>query len=208
MTEEIWKDIPGFENKYQVSNIGHIRSLNYKRTGKCKIMKTPIDNTEYLQITLCKNNKKYKYKVHQLVALVFIPNPNNYPQVNHKNEIKTDNRVENLEWCTPKYNNNYGTHNARVSATKKSKFTNGEYEYIKLLGRENNHFRAFGNQVFYCIEDDIAFTSSTSAAEYLKEKYKLMSKISSIACHIVRVVRHKRNTAYNKHFKLIPPKGV
>ena len=109
MKEEIWKDIKGYEGKYQISNMGRVKSLNYRNTGKEKIMK-PYDNGHgYLKIKLCKDGKVKKYRINRLVALAFLENPNSLPEVNHKNEDKTDNRVENLEWCSRSYNVNYGT---------------------------------------------------------------------------------------------------
>ena len=89
--------------------------MNYKHTGREKIMKLYKQRKGYMLIYLHKNGYKKGYSVHRLVAEAFIPNPNNLPQVNHKNEIKDDNRLENLEWCDTKYNINYGTRNERVA---------------------------------------------------------------------------------------------
>ena len=101
---EIWKEIKGYEGLYEVSNQGNIRSL---KTGK---LRKPKNNFGYLRINLCKNNVVKFHMVHRLVAETFIENNDqNLTQVNHKNENKQDNRVENLEWCDAKYNNNYGT---------------------------------------------------------------------------------------------------
>lgn len=119
--EEIWKDIPGFEGLYQVSNFGRIKSLNYRKTGKEHILKFGKNPKGYSRTTLFKNGETRYYLTHRLVAQAFIPNPDNLPEINHKNEIKTDNRVENLEWCTNQYNINYGTRNKRRSET----LTNG-----------------------------------------------------------------------------------
>ena len=116
-TTEIWKTIPEFPN-YQVSNKGNVKSLNYLRTGKEKILKPFKNKDGYLQVYLHKNGKRKFMLVHRLVAITFIPNTNNFPQVNHRNEIKEDNRVENLEFCDARYNVNYGTRNERDSKTQ------------------------------------------------------------------------------------------
>lgn len=118
---EIWKDIKGYENLYQVSNLGRVKSLN---SGK--IRKTSKERCGYISIALSKNGIKKQYKVHRLVAQAFLQNPYRLPQVNHKDENKTNNNVENLEWCTPKYNVNYGTAIKRrvdkqMNNTKRSK---------------------------------------------------------------------------------------
>ena len=96
------KDIINFEN-YQISDDGRVWSKKSNKWLK------PIDVNGYKQASLYKNGKEYKRLVHRLVAEAFIPNPNNYEEINHINEDKSDNRVENLEWCTQSYNINYGT---------------------------------------------------------------------------------------------------
>lgn len=115
LPKQIWKDIPGYEGKYQVSNTGRVRSLNYRRTGKTKMLKQSINKHGYKIIMLSKNGKCKTWQVHRLVALVFIPNPNNYPVINHKDENPSNNTVWNLEWCTQEYNINYGTRNEKAS---------------------------------------------------------------------------------------------
>lgn len=96
------KDIINFEN-YQISDDGRVWSKKSNKWLK------PIDVNGYKKASLYKNGKEYQRLVHRLVAEAFIPNPNNYDEINHINEDKSDNRVENLEWCTPNYNINYGT---------------------------------------------------------------------------------------------------
>lgn len=107
MIEE-WREVPGYEGLYEVSDWGRIR-----RNGK--ILKTRNNGHGYLHVDLCKNGLVKTINIHRLVALAFLQNPNNYPQINHIDEDKTNNAVENLEWCDAKYNSNYGTRNKRVS---------------------------------------------------------------------------------------------
>lgn len=113
--EEIYKDIEGYEGLYQVSNLGNVKSLvNNKGVAREKVLKPFINSDGYKRVILCKNNTIKGLKIHRLVAKSFIENPNNYPCVNHKDECKTNNVVSNLEWCTHKYNINWGTRNARA----------------------------------------------------------------------------------------------
>lgn len=117
-TEEVWRDVVGYEGLYQVSNIGRVKRLAHTReispkgykqivSYKEKII-SPCRTDRYIQLQLSKNGKKQPVLVHRLVAEAFIPNPNNLPCVNHKDENKHNNCADNLEWCTQKYNLNYG----------------------------------------------------------------------------------------------------
>ena len=117
--EEIFLDIKGFEGLYQISNKGRVKSLKNNKTKKEKLLKLDINSNGYLQVDLYKNNKKKRFYIHRLVAQAFIENPNNYTYVNHKDECKTNNVVTNLEWCTNKYNSNYGTRNERIGKALK-----------------------------------------------------------------------------------------
>ena len=118
--KEIWKDILGYEGKYQVSNWGRVKSLNYRNTGKEGILKGVANGNGYLEVILFKEGKGKHYRINRLVAQAFLPNPDNLPEVNHKDEDKQNNCVENLEYCSKLYNINYGTGSKR-SAEKRSK---------------------------------------------------------------------------------------
>ena len=107
---EIWKNIEGYEN-YQISNYGRVKSLWYNRE---KILKSEIIRGGYLRVCLCQDGKKTMKLVHRLVAEAFLENPQNLPEVNHKDECKTNNQVSNLEWCDRKYNNNYGKKKQKI----------------------------------------------------------------------------------------------
>lgn len=130
--EEIWKDIEGFEGYYQVSNFGNVRSLDrYVKNPygtlslrKRKINKQRYDKDGYKQVNLSKDGKNKYYFVHRLVAQAFLPNPNNYPIINHIDEVKDNNCVDNLEWCTVKYNTNYGNCPQNISNGLKGKHIN------------------------------------------------------------------------------------
>lgn len=148
--EEIWKDIKGYEGKYQVSSIGRVKSL--KRTlspgyyGKGRtteeMLLRPFANQQgYLRVQLSKNSQRKKYMVHRLVAEAFIPNPNNYKCINHKDETHTNNNVDNLEWCTHKYNSNYGTLKERLSAINLNH--PAKSKRVEQLDKKGNHIAFF-----------------------------------------------------------------
>ena len=104
MIEEIWKDIPNYENSYQVSNLGRVKSLGNKSNHKKEIILKQSNVMNYQCVSLRKNNKAKMFKIHRLVAQTFIPNPSNLPQVNHKDGNKLNNKLNNLEWCTASEN--------------------------------------------------------------------------------------------------------
>lgn len=171
MNEE-WRDIKGYEGKYQVSNLGRVRSLNYHRENREEILSNIPNKEGYLQVSLYKNGKSKPFYIHKLVALYFIENPNNYKEVNHKDENKSNNKASNLEWCTREYNLNYGTRTQRVSE--------------KLKG--SNHP---SSRKIKCITTGREFNCIKEAAEY----YKLTD---SQVNHITNCCRGKRKSA-GKH---------
>lgn len=122
--EEIWKPVVGYEGLYEVSNFGRVRSVDHYvhhyrgglKVVRGRILKPSFSGTGYLQVRL--GAKSNNHLVHRLVAEAFIPNPDNLPQVNHKDEDKTNNCVENLEWCSAKYNSNYGDRTRKTSVAK------------------------------------------------------------------------------------------
>lgn len=126
--EEIWKDVVGFEGLYKVSNYGRVFSVKSDLVLKeVRIFR----NRKYLGVSLY-NGKFHTKPIHRLVAEAFIPNPNEYPQVNHIDENTMNNRVDNLEWCTSKQNNNHGTRNQRISISeinspKKNRYRISQY---------------------------------------------------------------------------------
>lgn len=126
------KDIEGYEGIYKISNLGNVMSCErYVKVGgggtrrvKQRLLKPYKSTGGYLQVNL-NNDGEFKPKlIHRLVAIAFIPNPNNLPEVNHKDEDKENNAVENLEWCTPKYNANYGLRNQKMIENKRNTSVN------------------------------------------------------------------------------------
>lgn len=150
MEIEVWKPIEGYEGIYEVSSFGRVRSLdrivdfgneNYSRQMLCKgkIMKGSISRNGYIYVSLCLPNEKARAYIHRLVAKAFISNPNGYNVVNHKDENKKNNNVLNLEWCTTKYNLNYGTgvERARLKRLNNEKLSKKIAQYTldgKLVG--------------------------------------------------------------------------
>lgn len=125
---EVWKTIEGFEGLYEVSNTSKIRSVDHfvkcnsgKRLIKGKELKPCDRGNGYMFVTLGKDGKQYNMSLHRAVAQAFIPNPENLPEINHKDENPANNLLDNLEWCDRTYNNNYGTRTLRASISKNKK---------------------------------------------------------------------------------------
>jgi hypothetical protein len=157
MLEE-WKDVVGYEGLYEVSNTGKVRSLDrivfqknmyktIKRIYPGRLLSQKKDEYGYYDVGLSKNGKIRTYRTHRIVAQAFIPNEKNLPQVNHKDENPSNNHADNLEWCTAKYNVNYGTRTERMSKTNTGrKFSEERKRHIseslkgKRAGASNNMF--------------------------------------------------------------------
>lgn len=151
--KEIWKPVKGYEDLYEVSNLGRVRSLERRgaygfKSGERTMSLNNKDG--YIYASLCKDGKYKKYYVHRLVAQAFIPNPHNLPCVNHKDESRNNNCASNLEWCTYSYNINYGTGNKKRSRSHSKPImatviNTGEVEHYassaeagKTIGGHNN----------------------------------------------------------------------
>lgn len=164
--EEIWKDVVGYEGLYKVSNLGRVKSLkrinSYGRTVPGKILKPhPNIKSGYLCVNLYKNDKPTMIPIHRLVAIAFIPNPQNLPQVGHKDETRTNNNVDNLEWVTNKENANTPKRKERLREINTGKKTSDEIK--QKLSEKMSKIK--GRQ-FMC--NGIYFKSATNLAKYLE----------------------------------------
>lgn len=166
MEEEIWKDIAGYEGYYQVSNLGRVKALErvYKqrngltgrdnyRTYPEQMMFVEVDKDGYLKTRLSKDGKQKKFFIHRLVALNFIPNPDNKPEVNHKSGVKDDNRLDNLEWVTTSENQRHAISNKLYVTAKgedagAAKLTEKEVREIHKLYSEGGVSQAYLGKLF------------------------------------------------------------
>ncbi len=114
---EIWRDIDGYEGHYQVSSYGNVRSVKKEPY----VLKGDYQSNGYKRVYLWKDGRKENRLVHRLVALSFLPNPNGYTDVNHIDEVKSNNNYENLQWCTHIYNMNYGNVRQKISNANKGR---------------------------------------------------------------------------------------
>ena len=141
---EVWKDVVGYENLYQVSNLGNVKRVGSFRGVNKKYINTyltPKDNGKgYLRIKLSKDGKGKMFMLHRLISIAFIDNPNNYNVVNHKDSNKLNNNIDNLEWCTQSYNVIHSVNNNRwtqVNKVGKGYFKDGNKYYARVTYKRN-----------------------------------------------------------------------
>ena len=130
---------------YDICDDGTVISLCYRRGNKEHPMAPHKDTKGYYQVGLRNDKGKKMLVVHRLVAMAFLPNPNNYEQVNHKDENKTNNCVDNLEWCDVKYNNNYGTRNERMAKTLKGMPKPHFHKKVEQISADGLHIAFYGS---------------------------------------------------------------
>lgn len=177
--EEIWKDIPGYEGYYQVSNFGRIKHCaisskpgtgNYAREER--LIHPNKNNLGYYLASLYKGGKRKFMLVHRAVAMAFIPNPRGLPHVNHIDSNPTNNNVLNLEWCTPSQNakHSYDTNNRRAKMNWKAGGQNHSAKAVCMLDKTNGNIV----KTFECIMDAEREMGilNTSIVHCLKGKYK------------------------------------
>jgi len=176
---EIWKDIKGYEGKYQVSNFGRVKSVERFRVGNKgaktlvpeRIRIQSVKSNGYNEVTLWSNAKNINAKVHRLVAVAFIDNSDNKPTVNHKNGIKTDNRVENLEWATRSENSQHSWDNwmqRSVLLGKNGGLHPASIAVIK-MDSNNNELRKYNSVIEASLD---VGCSSTHICSCCKGKYE------------------------------------
>ena len=215
MKEEIWKDIEGYEGYYQISNMGRVKSL--ERTVRCnrgyrtvpeKILEGSKNTYGYLQVELCQEAKKNYCTIHRLVAQAFLDNSEGYKEINHKDEDKTNNCVENLEWCDRSYNTNYGTRNQR--AGEKLRGRKHSEETIKKIA-EKLRGRKLSEETIKKIAEKQRNNSRTSKPVYSVDKVtgeikEYPSAKEAERCtgiyhgSIIRCCRGERNSAGGFHW--------
>lgn len=176
--QEVWRDIKGYENLYQISNFGNVKSIR-----RNMVMKQSKNVWGYPTVSLYKDKNEKRYAIHRLVGLNFIENPLNKPEINHIDGNKENNRVENLEWCTR-------------SENMKHSFANGLEKPVYMYGEDNVRSKAMKQ---YTLDGKYVqtFESGGIASRYLKDKLNLKSDIESIRSSLLRCCRHdKRFKAY------------
>jgi hypothetical protein len=167
---EQWKQIPGFEGLYLVSNTGKIKSLRKWKRGGCPdeyILNPTVANNGYYQVTLYDGSSRKKFQVHRLVASAFVNNPNGYDFVNHIDEDKLNNLASNLEWCTTAYNNSFGTARLRQSITSGQKVDQFLPNGIHLATYESVGVASFITKISSRMIKQCCFGKTVTAAGFM-----------------------------------------
>lgn len=179
MDKEVWKDVKGYDGLYQVSNLGRIKSVR-----KNMILSPFINTRGRYQARFKVKGKIARPFIHRLVAEAFIPNPNNLPEINHKDENKLNNNVSNLEWCTTKYNSNYGTRNKRIGESNRK---NGTYDrQAKERSYIINQYDLNGNFI-----------------KQWKSATEIQRSIGYLKSNILRCCHGKTKTAYGYKWSIV-----
>jgi len=167
---EIWKDIKNYEGLYQVSNWGRVKSLGNGKSNNSKerVIQPIKSKYGYLQVGLHKNGKMKTFKVHRLVATAFLENQENKPEVNHIDEDKTNNSVENLEWVWHRDNCNHGTHNERVAKA----LTNGKQSKLVLQFTLDGEFVREWSSIAECGRNGFYSSAVCNCCQGKKPQYK------------------------------------
>ena len=201
--KEIWKTIPNFEKDTEVSNLGNVRRIDSK-TGKYIKRSIHKDKDGYLHVCLKKlSNNRYTHQgIHRLVAMAFIPNPNNLPQINHKDENKQNNYTSNLEWCTPKYNQNYGNRNKKSSESLKGRTLSEETKKKMSKSHIGIHLGSLSPKYDTGYKIQCLETGEINTVRYFSEKIaKEQNKNpKSIMPDIHRCIVGKRKSASGFHW--------
>lgn len=164
---EEWKNVIGYEGLYEVSDKGNVR--NIRRNTLLRLSKNCYG---YIQVNLYKNGIRTGLRVHRLVAQAFIENPDNLPEVNHRDEDKTNNRVDNLEWCTAKYNTNYG-HRTENAINTRVKNGYADPDFIGFGLDEKEYMKQY-NRIYY--ERNIEKSNEYSKRYYQEHKKELYER--------------------------------
>ena len=188
---EQWKSIKDYEN-YQVSNLGRVKSLNYRHTGKEKILKADKDKDGYLRVVFCKNGQIKKFLIHRLVATMFIENPENKPFINHIDCNPSNNNVDNLEWCTQKENMQYASKLGRLKSAKNLK--NVSVEQHRINSRINGK---------KCSKPVIAINLTTKEETYFDSQKEASRQLHLSQGNISNVLKGKLKKTGNYTFKHI-----
>ena len=179
---EEWRPVEGFENLYKVSNNGQVKNSDGK------VLSQTVRGRGYLGVNLHKDGKQFQKYTHRLVADAFLENPNNYPCINHKDENKVNNNIENLEWCDYKHNNSYGTRMSRIAESLRGK--NHSLETRKKM--QNAHAgKHYGGKKVVCEENGIIFDSAQIAS----------LSLGLNRCAVAEVCRGKSKTAGGYHWR-------